>query len=447
VISQSNTGKSGSLGPFEWFLRSEVVGSVVLLLCTLAALFWANSPWSESYLHLLHAKIGMSWGEASFKLPLHYWINDGLMVVFFFVVGLEIKRELLIGHLSSVKKAVLPVMAALGGMIFPALIYAALNFSREAAKGWGIPMATDIAFSLGLLAVLGKRVPVTLKVFLTAAAIADDLGAVAVIALFYTNTINFLALAIALVLLGILYVTARVFGVRRMGILLLLALGVWAAIFLSGIHATVAGILVALVVPVRPTISPESFLALAHDRLGRIKASQLAAERTILDEAQTQAIAELERASRSLQSTGLRFEHYLHPVQAFFILPLFALANAGVVLDQGLLRATITPEGLGVLLGLCLGKPIGFVLCSWFAVQSGYANLPEGVNWRQICGVGCLAGIGFTMSLFVTELAFSAEALIANAKAAILLASCVSAIVGYIVLSRVLPPANCDQRG
>jgi Na+:H+ antiporter, NhaA family len=442
MANQSDARKSISLGLFEWFFRSEASGGIVLLLCTVAALFWANSPWSETYLHLFHTKIGMSWGEADFKLPLHYWINDGLMVVFFFVVGLEIKRELLIGHLSSVKKAALPVMAALGGMIFPALIYAALNIGREGARGWGIPMATDIAFSVGVLVILGKRVPISLKVFLTAAAIADDLGAVVVIALFYTEKIHFMALMVAVVLLGVLYAAARIYGVRRMGILLLLVLGIWAAVFVSGIHATIAGILVALIVPVRPTIAPESFLTLAHDRLSRLKTSQVASKSMTSDEEMMEAVADIELASRRLQSTGLRFEHYLHPVQAFFILPLFALANAGVALDQGLLRATFTPEGLGVLLGLCLGKPIGFVLFSWLAVRSGYANLPEGVNWKQIGGIGCLAGIGFTMSLFVTELAFSSDMLIANAKAAILSASCVSAIIGYSVLCRVLPSGD-----
>jgi Na+:H+ antiporter, NhaA family len=442
MANQSDARKSISLGLFERFFRSEASGSIVLLLCTLGALFWANSPWSESYLHLLHTKIGISWGEASFKLPLHYWINDGLMVVFFFVVGLEIKRELLIGHLSSVKKAALPVMAALGGMIFPALIYAALNMGREGARGWGIPMATDIAFSVGVLVILGKRVPISLKVFLTAAAIADDLGAVVVIALFYTEKIHFIALMVAVVLLGVLYVAARIYGVRRMGILLLLVVGIWAAVFVSGIHATIAGILVALIVPVRPTIASESFLTLAHDRLSRLKTSQVASKTMNSDEAMMAAVADIELASRRLQPTGLRFEHYLHPVQAFFILPLFALANAGVALDQGFLRATFTTEGIGVLLGLCLGKPIGFVLFSWLAVRSGYANLPEGVNWKQIGGIGCLAGIGFTMSLFVTELAFSSDMLIANAKAAILSASCVSAIIGYSVLCRVLPPED-----
>jgi NhaA family Na+:H+ antiporter len=436
---QPHSARKRPLDHFDWFFRSEVSGSVVLLLCTLAALFLANSPWSAAYLHLLHLKIGVSWGETTFALSLHHWINDGLMVLFFFTVGLEIKRELLIGHLSSVKKAVLPALAALGGMVFPALIYAALNVGHEGARGWGIPMATDIAFSLGILAVLGKRVPTTLKVFLMATAIADDLGAVAVIAVFYTETIHVASLVVAIVLLGVLYVATRILGVRQLGIVLVLTLGIWLAVFASGIHATIAGILVALIVPVRPTIAPRKFIELARDCADRLQAAQLNPKSGLANDEQMEAIAELEQASRQVQSPAERLEHCFHPVQAFFVLPLFALANAGVVLDQGVLRATLTPEGLGVLLGLCLGKPVGIALFSWLAVRNGRANLPEGMTWKQIWGVGSVCGIGFTMSLFVTELAFSSTSLVANAKAAVLLASCISAIAGYALLSRALP--------
>jgi NhaA family Na+:H+ antiporter len=427
---------------FERFVHSEVFGSAVLLLCTIAALFLANSRWSETYLHLLHTKVGVSWGDQNFALSLHLWINDGLMAVFFFVVGLELKRELLIGHLSSAKKAILPVMAALGGMIAPALIYSAVNLGGDGARGWGIPMATDIAFSIGVLAILGTRVPIALKVFLTAAAIADDLGAVLVIALFYTETIRWTALVIALLLLCVLFAAARVFRVRRLGILLLIILGVWIAVFFSGIHATVAGIMVALVVPVRTDVEKQSFIQLAKDRLGRLSADGGASHRTVSDERQLELLQEIHDAGRGLRPAGTRLENYLHPVQAYFVLPLFALANAGVVLDDGLIRATMSPVGLGVFLGLFLGKPIGFLLFSWLAVRSGRANLPEGVNWRQMGGIGCLAGIGFTMSLFVTELAFKSPAPITNAKAAILLASIVSAVVGSLVLSRVLPKSD-----
>jgi len=424
---------------FERFLHSEVSGSAVLLACTLIALVWANSPWSDTYFHILHTKIGISWGGATRAISVHHWINDGLMVIFFFVVGLEIKRELLVGRLSSMKKAVLPVMAAVGGMVCPAILYTVLNAGGEGARGWGVPMATDIAFALGVLAVLGKRVPTSLKVFLTAAAIADDLGAVVVIALFYTETIHLTWLLLALALLAVLYVAARVLKIRSMGILLGLIVGVWIAVFVSGIHATVAGILVALLVPVKPTAEPRRLLELVEDRVRWLKGTKMTAQSVVFDHEQLEAVVEVEEAARRLQPAGLRLEHYWHPVQAFLILPLFALANAGVRLDHGLLPAVASPVGLGVILGLFVGKQVGIMFFSWLAIRSGKAELPDGVNWRQIWGVSCLAGIGFTMSLFVSELAFASEAMIANAKLGILVASLVSAVTGYLLLHSVLP--------
>jgi len=435
-------------GLFERFVHSEASGSVVLLACTLVALVWANSPWSDAYFHILHTKVGISWAGSSYALSVLHWINDGLMVIFFFAVGLEIKRELLIGRLSSVKKALLPVTAAFGGMVVPAMIYAALNARGEGARGWGVPMATDIAFSLGMLAVLGSRVPTGLKVFLTAAAIADDLGAVLVIALFYTETIRIASLLIALVLLVILYFVARVWNVRRLGILLSLIAAIWIAVFTSGIHATVAGILVALLVPIKPVAEPRTLLELAEDRLRRLRGAGVTAESMVFDHRQLEAVVDVEQAARSMQPAGLRLEHYWHPVQAFLILPLFALANAGVRLDQGVFQAIASPVGLGIILGLFVGKQVGFMLFSWLAVRSGKSELPEGVNWMQFWGMSCLAGIGFTMSLFVTELAFDSESLIGRAKVGILVASLISAVVGYVVLHVVLPRHAQDvQRG
>jgi NhaA family Na+:H+ antiporter len=440
-MSENNPshGNEASPGLFERFFRSEVSGSIVLLACTLLALVWANSPWAESYTELLHTKIGVSWGDATYALSVHHWINDGLMVIFFFVVGLEIKRELLIGRLSSLKKALLPITAAFGGMLVPAAIYATLNAGGEGARGWGVPMATDIAFSLGMLAVLGARVPVGLKVFLTAAAIADDLGAVVVIALFYTETIRLAALVVALVFLAILYFVMRVLQVRRLGILLSLMLVVWIAVFASGIHATVAGILIALLVPIRPTAEPHRLLDLAEERIRQLRGTAPTAASMVLNSEQLEAAVEIEQAVHRMQPAGLRLEHYWHPVQAYLILPLFALANAGVRLDQGVFEAIRSPVGLGIILGLFLGKPIGFMLFSWLAIRSGKGDLPEGVTWPQFWGMSCLAGIGFTMSLFVSELAFASESLIANAKIGILAGSLVSAILGYVVLHFVLP--------
>jgi NhaA family Na+:H+ antiporter len=433
-------------GLFDRFLHSEVSGSIILLACTLVALIWANSPWAEAYSHILHTKIGISWGGATYALSVHYWINDGLMVIFFFVVGLEIKRELLVGRLSSMKKAALPVMAAVGGMVCPAMIYAILNIGGDGARGWGVPMATDIAFSLGMLAVFGKRVPMAVKIFLTAAAIADDLGAVVVIALFYTETIRFAWLLIALAILALLFLVARVLRIRRLGILLPLIIGVWLTVFASGIHATVAGILVALLVPIKPMAEPRSLLDLIEEKLRWLKGTDVTAHSMIFEQEQLEAVIELEEFARQMQPAGLRLEHYWHPIQAFFILPLFALANAGVRLDQGIFQAIVSPVGLGVILGLFVGKQVGFMLFSWLAIRSGKAELPDGVTWNQLWGVSCLAGIGFTMSLFVTELAFKSEALIANAKVGILLASIGSAVAGYFVLHAVLPRDESTPR-
>jgi NhaA family Na+:H+ antiporter len=426
-------------GLFERFFHSEVSGSVVLLTCTLIALAWANSPWSDTYSHLLHTELGVSWGKSTFTLSVHHWINDGLMVVFFFVVGLEIKRELLVGHLSSIQRAVLPVMAALGGMVCPALIYACLNTVGEGARGWGVPMATDIAFALGVLALLGSRVPTALKVFLTAVAIADDLGAVAVIALFYAESIRLGWLLLALVLLAVLYVAARVLRIRRLGILLVLIVGVWIAVFASGIHATVAGVLVALLFPVKPLAEPRDLLEVAADRVGWLLGSDVTARSIIFDQQQLAAVIEVEDAAHHLQPTGLRLENYLHPVQVFLILPLFALANAGVRLDQSLTQAAASPVALGVVLGLFVGKQVGLLAFSWLAVRVGRAALPDGVTWVQVWGLSSLAGIGFTMSLFVSDLAFESETLIAHAKLGILLASLLSAVTGFLILYWTLP--------
>ncbi len=425
-------------GYFEWFVHSEVTGSILLLTCTVIAMVWANSPWADSYVDLLHTYVGVSWGDASFKLSLHHWINDGLMVVFFFVVGLEIKRELVVGELSSFHKAALPVAAAVGGMVVPALMFAAINLGGAGARGWGIPMATDIAFALGVLAMFGARAPLGLKVFLTALAIADDLGAVAVIAIFYTDRINVASLVVAAVLLVLLFAAIRV-GVRRRGILYLLIGGVWLAVFSSGVHATVAGILVAMVVPVRPRVDPHKFIDETEERLERIKQMELSADSLLSDREQLDIVDSIHTRAGEALPAGLALEHFLHPVQVWLILPLFALANAGVAIGGDILSVLGDPLALGIVVGLVVGKPVGISLLSWLAVKSGRGALPAGVTWAQVAGAGCLAGIGFTMSLFVTDLAFNDETLMATAKVGILAASLASGVVGYLLLSKSLP--------
>lgn len=372
---------------FDRFVHSEVSSSGMLLACTAAALVLANSPWADSYRALASTRLGPWWGDRTFTLSVQAWINDLLMAVFFFVVGLEIKRELVVGQLSSRRKATLPVVAALGGMVVPALLYAAINRGGPGARGWGIPMATDIAFALGVLAAFGRRVPAGLKVFLTALAITDDLGAVLVIALFYTSQLHWVALLVAGALLALVGAVSRA-GVRRPFVYAALALGVWAVVFASGVHATVAGVLVAMMVPVRSR------------RDGAVPA-------------------------------GLALEEKLHAPVAFVILPLFAFFNAGVVIDGAIADTLAHPVGLGVLIGLVIGKQIGIVLFSWMAVKAGQATLPDGLGWMDIYRAACVAGIGFTMSLFVTELAFGGMPdHVMDAKIGILAASLAAALWG-----------------
>ena len=433
--------QTGFRSRLEWFIHSEVTGSIALLTCTVLALAWANSPWADAYDHILHTPVGVSWGETSFRLSLHHWINDGLMAVFFFVVGLEIKREVVVGELSSFAKATLPVAGAAGGMILPALVYVAFNAGGAGARGWGIPMATDIAFALGVLAMFGRRVPVGLKVFLTALAIADDLGAVAVIAIFYTGKLDLPSMLLAGVLLLALFLAVRA-GVRRRGILYLLILGVWLAVFASGVHSTIAGILLAMVIPVRPRVDPRRFVDETEERLGRLREMEISDRSVLGSREQLNALENIHAQASDALPPGLVLEHALHPVQTWLILPLFALANAGVAIGGDVTAVLSSPVALGIIAGLVVGKPAGILLASWLAVKSGRGALPEGVSWAQVAGAGCLAGIGFTMSLFVADLAFADELLTATAKVGILAASLASGLVGLVVLASSLPKST-----
>ena len=385
-MSTASHGRQDSaLGVFARFVHSQAFGSALLLAATVAALILANSRWSDIYFGYLHTKVGLAWGSATFALSIHDWINDLLMVVFFFVVGLEIKRELVAGQLSTVKKAAVPVAAALGGMIAPALLYAWFNPAGDAAAGWGIPMATDIAFALGVLALFGARVPVGLKVFLTALAIADDLGAVLVIAIFYTNQISWPGLIVAAAFLGAIAVANRL-RIRQPVVYVGLALGVWAGVLASGVHATIAGVLVALLVPVRSRINPREFLDLTDDRLTRLRAADLTTDSMIEDRWQLDAISDLRRVASDMRPPGLALEETLHPFVAFVILPLFAFFNAGVAVSGNILDALRHPVGLGIMLGLVLGKQVGVTVFTWLAVKIARGERPEGVSWSQIYG-------------------------------------------------------------
>jgi len=438
-MSQGEKSAGGTNhGFFQRFLHSEVAGSVVLLACTILALIWANSPAADSYRQLTQTYVGISWGDHGFKLSLQHWINDLLMAVFFFVVGLEIKREMVLGELSSFKQAILPVTAAIGGMIVPAAIYLMFNVGGDGEAGWGIPMATDIAFALGILAIFGKRVPLGLKIFLTALAIADDMGAVLVIALFYTEKVNLSALIVAAVFLFLLLAASKA-NVRRVGVYVFLLLGVWLAVFASGVHATVAGILVAMVVPVRARLDPHQFVEMLEKSWRKLENSTLTQESMVSNSEQYEALRTIDLAATDMLPPGLVLERYLHLGQAFLILPLFAFFNAGVTIGGDIFQTLANPVSLGIVLGLVLGKQIGVFLFSWLAIKSGRAALPSGVTWGQIWGASCLAGVGFTMSLFISELAFKDPEIVSEAKIGILAASLVAGIMGYLVLARALP--------
>ena len=423
------------------FIAWEASGSVALLAATVVALAWANSPWSGSYEALLHLRLGFTLGGAAFSLDLHHWVNDGLMAVFFFVVGLEIKREVVLGRLSTWKGAALPVVAAIGGMVVPAALYVAFNGRGEGIHGWGIPVATDIAFALGVLTLLGSRVPLGLKVFLTALAIADDIGAVTVISVFYTDTVRLSALAGAAMLLLLLWVVGRWFQIRAAGPYAVLVVGVWGAILASGVHATVAGVLIAMLVPVRSRIEPEAFLSGAGEALRALHSGPLSRDSLVHDSALLEQLERLHEAAERFRPPAVAFERALHPFSTWVVLPVFAIFNAGVRLEGGGVGEALGhPVAIGTVVGLFVGKQIGITLSSWLVLRLGLAKLPEGITLRHVYGASVVAGIGFTMSIFVAELAFTDPVLVASAKLGILAASVLAGVAGYLVLLFALRP-------
>lgn len=439
------------LAPFRRFASVASAGGVVLLAAAAVALAWANSPWSGSYHHLWATPITLGIGTLSAQSTLHHLINDGLMAVFFFLVGLEIKREMIAGELKSFRTASLPIVAAFGGMVVPAALYALVNAGGAGSAGWGVPMATDIAFALGVLALLGDRVPTGLKVFLAALAIVDDIGAVLVIAVFYAGGIawNALLLAAALLLLAAL---ANVAGVRRPWAYSAIGLALWATVLASGVHATVAGVLLAMTIPVRRRLDEASFLTEARRALEDFDAAAAVTaadpDVTVLSNSDHHtAVEELEALCRQVQPPLIQIEHALHGVVAFAIMPIFALANAGVSLSGGALAGGLaSPVALGAVLGLVVGKPLGIVGFSWLAIRTGVASLPEGVTPRMLLGAGVLGGIGFTMALFVAGLAFADAALLDAAKLGVLVASTVSGVAGWLILRSAPRPARAKAR-
>lgn len=375
--------------PFKNFLRSQQVGGVILILCVIISLIIANSGLGQDFDNLLNSKIGFTNPTFSLEYSISLWINDGLMAIFFLLVGLEIKREVIEGELSSPKRAAMPIFAAIGGMTIPALIYTFFNFNTSTSSGWGIPMATDIAFALGILSLLGNRVPTSLKIFLAALAIADDLGAILVIAIFYTNELHWMELFYSAGILMLLILMNR-FGVKKLVFYIIPGIFLWHFVHHSGIHATIAGVILALTIPTNPV-----------------------------------------KEASPLE----KLEHIIVKPVNFIIMPIFALANTNIKFESSMIDGLASPLGFGIIFGLALGKPIGVMLFSWLSVKTGIAKLPQQANWSHILGLGLLAGIGFTMSIFIALLSFKSPEYQAEAKFAILIASLLSGLSGFLFLS------------
>lgn len=431
------------LTPFEEFIHEETTSGMILMVCTVIAMFAANSFLHHHYEHILHTEIALSFGSLELSHTLHHWINDGLMALFFMVVGLEIKREVIVGELSDPKAALMPIIAAIGGMIVPALLFYGINAGGSGANGWGVPMATDIAFAVGVIVLLGSRVPKTVLTFLVALAIVDDLGAVIVIALFYTEQIFMNWLVIAGGILAILVIMNR-FGIRRPLPYFVLGTLMWFAMLQSGVHATLAGVLVALTIPVKPKFNADVFIEHVQETIDGMKtnindftSSNQNKQHCIIHDGHTRGLLQtLEDGVKAVESPLQRLEHAMHMPVALLIIPLFALANAGIPIEWGALGQTVThPVALGVIIGLVIGKLAGIAGLTWLAIKFGIGTLPEGMNNKHLVGVGLIGGIGFTMSIFISELGFAGnpEELL-MAKTGVLFASIIAGTAGYLWL-------------
>jgi NhaA family Na+:H+ antiporter len=408
------------------FLATETAGGVFLVVAALAALVWANSPWQASYDTLWHTELGFRVGRWELELDLRHWVNDGLMAIFFLVVGLEVKRELVQGELRDRRRAALPVVAAIGGMIVPALFYLALNAGGEGARGWGIPMATDIAFAVGVLALVAPAIPPAVRLFLLTLAIVDDIGAVIVIALFYSTSLDVGWLVVAVVIVLIVVVLRRLFTATPLFVALGAAL--WVAVYSAGVHATIAGVAMGLLAPATPALTRE---------IVRSRADEL------LDVFSPEAARQTGRLARQAVSQLEWLEHQLHGWSSLAIVPVFALANAGVELTADSLRdAATSTVTIGVVVGLVVGKTVGIVAAAWGAVRVGIADLPDGASWRQLVGAGALGGIGFTVSLFVAALAFDDALLVDQSKIGVLVASALATALAAGLLRSARSPTG-----
>jgi Na+:H+ antiporter, NhaA family len=429
-VQVKNTPVSRSTSPFQEFARTEAAGGALLVASAGAALVVANSGWADAYHRIWTTTIAVRGGGQGLSLTAHQWINDGLMAVFFLLVGLEIKREALAGELASPRQAMLPIAAAMGGMVVPAAIYLLVD-GGLASRGWAIPMATDIAFALGALALVAPRAPNGLKVFLAALAIVDDMGAVVVIALFYSGAVVWKAVGVAaLIMLSL--VGLNLLHVRRLTPYLVLGLPLWFFVHQSGVHATIAGVLLAFAIPTRTLINAPEFSAKARELLDEFDRTETGDFLVLTSKGQQDAIIGLERASEQVTAPLLRLEHALHGFSAFVVMPVFAFANAGVALSA----ASVDRVALAVLLGLVVGKPVGITVAAAVAVRSGLAGLPQSVSWTALHGCAWLGGIGFTMSLFIATLAFEGTTLLDSAKVGILAGSVFAGIAGAFVIRR-----------
>jgi NhaA family Na+:H+ antiporter len=434
------------LRPFQRFFRKQVASSVLLIAATIIALYWANSNFAETYHGFLHTKISIVFGDLRISKTLLHWINDGLMALFFFTVGLEIKREILVGELASPKKALLPVIAALGGMIVPGLIYIAFNFGSPSIDGWGIPMATDIAFALGAIAIFGNKLPVSLRIFLAAFAIADDLGAVFIIAIFYTKEIVWIYILVCLLLILCLAM-ANLFWIRWTLIYVVLGLAIWFFVLGSGIHPTVAGVIVSLFIPARGRYDTDRFLQNVNTIMEKFECEEQSCGYSILlNNEHMHAVHALELACHDVETPLQRMMHVLHPWVAFMILPLFAMSNTGLTFHEIIFSEIATNAvSLGIIFGLVFGKPLGITLFSFIAVKTKAAHLPKDIRWSHILGSAMLGGIGFTMSLFISDLSFSTSQILNLAKMAILTASVLSAVIGIAFLGIISGTAPVES--
>ncbi len=423
------------LTPLEEFIARQTTSGILLMLCGVVAMVIANSNWNDAYHRVLETTFAIGVPGFGLSMSLHHWINDGVMALFFFVIGLELKREILVGELANLKQAVFPIIAAIGGMVVPVLVYLSINSEGPAVSGWGVPMATDIAFALGTLALLGKRVPRTLLTFLIAVAIVDDLGAVTVIALFYTETINIPALLLAVAMIGVL-VSLNLGGIRRTAPYVIIGTVLWIAMLNSGVHATLAGIFLAFTIPLRPKYGARRFLAKLNGMVDGIARAHEQEESIIKNDELRARVKALADGVQLLKAPAQVLERKMHLPSAYLIIPVFSLANAGIPIEWSSFGSIfLHPVSMGIALGLLVGKLLGIAGFSWIAVKLGISTLPQGLNFKHIIGAGLMGGIGFTMSIFIAELGFAHDpAELLMAKTGVLLASILAGSIGFLWL-------------